>query len=102
VATKYNRADLLDNILNPSKTIAPGYATTLVRTKSGDTYSGILISKSEKEVVLKGPDLKLTHVPATDVDRIAMQAISSMPEGLLADLEAQQAADLMEFVAWLK
>ena len=102
IATKYNRADLLDNVLNPSKTIAPGYATTLVRTKSGDTYSGILVSKSEMGIVLKGPDLKLTHVPATDVDRIAVQTISSMPEGLLADLESAAAADLLEYLASLK
>lgn len=102
IATKYNRADLLDNILNPSKTIAPGYATTLVRTKSGDTFSGILVSKTDKEVTLKGPDLKLTKIPNAEVERTAVQAISSMPEGLLSDLEPQQAADLLEYLSGKK
>jgi putative heme-binding domain-containing protein len=99
IAIKYNRADLLDNIINPSKTIAPGYATTLVRTKSGDTFSGILVSKTGEEITLKGLDLKLIHVSAADVDRIAVQAISAMPEGLLADLEPQQAADLLDWLS---
>jgi putative heme-binding domain-containing protein len=102
IASKYNRADLLDNILNPSKTIAPGYATTLARTKSGDTFNGILVSKTDKEVVLKTPDLKQMRIPAADVDRLVTRSISPMPEGLLGDLEPQQAADLLEFVASLK
>lgn len=102
ISTKYNRADLLDNIINPSKTIAPGYATTIVRTKSGDTFSGILVSKTDKEVTLKSPDLKLTRIPASDVERTVMQSISAMPEGLLGDLEPQHAADLLAFVTSLK
>lgn len=102
IASKYNRADLLDNILNPSKTIAPGYATTLVRTKSGDTFSGILVSKTDKELTLKGPDLKLTKIPAAQVDRTVVQPVSSMPEGLLSDLEPQQAADLLEYLSGKK
>jgi hypothetical protein len=36
------------------------------------------------------------------VDRVVVQAISAMPEGLLADLEPQQAADLLEYLAGKK
>ncbi|HEY2584541.1 MAG TPA: PQQ-dependent sugar dehydrogenase [Tepidisphaeraceae bacterium] len=102
IASKYNRTDLLDNILNPSKTIAPGYATTVIRTKSGDTFSGILVTKSDQGIVLKTPDLKQTRIAAADADRVVTQSISAMPEGLLSDLEPQQAADLLAFVASLK
>jgi putative heme-binding domain-containing protein len=99
IGTKYSRADLLDNILNPSKTIAPGFATYVVRTKAGDTLSGFLIKKTDEEIVLKDAQLKEVHVPAGDVQRMAVQSISAMPEGLLADLEPQQAADLIEFLS---
>jgi putative heme-binding domain-containing protein len=102
ISIKYNRADLLDNILNPSKTIAPGYATTLVRTKSGDTFSGIAVTRDNQQVVLKTPDLKQVRIAASDIDRVVTQSISAMPDGLLADLEPQQAADLLAFVASLK
>lgn len=102
IAFKYNRANLLDNILNPSKTIAPGYATYVVRTKSGDIYSGFLLSKTNREIVLKDQQRKQIRIPAADVQRMAAQPISAMPEGLLADLDAQQAADLLAFVASLK
>ena len=102
VATKYNRADLLDNILNPSKTIAPGYATFLVKTKSGDAFAGLLVSKTDQEVVLKDATLQQTRIPAADVEKVVQQPVSAMPEGLLRDLDAQQAADLLEYVSSLK
>jgi putative heme-binding domain-containing protein len=102
IATKYNRADLLDNIIHPSKTIAPGYATYVVRTKSGDTFSGLLIKRTDQELILKDPQLKETHIPAVDVEKSAAQTISAMPDGLLADLDQQQAADLLAFIAGRK
>ncbi|HSU68598.1 MAG TPA: c-type cytochrome, partial [Tepidisphaeraceae bacterium] len=102
VATKYNRADILGNVLNPSKTIAPGYATYVARTKSGDTFSGFLVRKTDAEVILKDPQLKEIRIPAADIERLAPQSISAMPEGLLNDLDSQQAADLLEFLASLK
>jgi len=102
IASKYNRADLLDNILNPSKTIAPGYATYIVRTTNSDIYSGFLVTRTDREVVLKDQQLKLIHIPAADVQRMVAQPISAMPEGLLGGLDARQAADLLEFVGSLK
>lgn len=102
VGGKYNRADLLDNILNPSKTIAEGFATYVIRTKAGDVYSGLLIKRTSQQIVLKDAQLKLTTVNAGDVERLMPQPISAMPDGLLADLTAQQAADLLEFLQSLK
>jgi putative heme-binding domain-containing protein len=102
IATKYKRPDILDNILNPSKTIAQGFANYTVKTKSNDVYTGLLVSKSDKEIVLKDATLKPIHIPATDVERMIEQKISAMPEGLLADLTPQQAADMLEFLVMQK
>ncbi len=102
IATKYSRKDLLDNILNPSKTIAEGYATYVLKTKSGEIFSGFLVSKTDQEVVLKGADLKLVHVAAGDVQKLTAQPVSAMPEGLLGDLERPQAVDLLEYLGTLK
>jgi putative heme-binding domain-containing protein len=102
IATKYSRADILDNILNPSKTIAQGFTTSLIRTKSGDIYSGILVSNTKDAVVVKDAQLKVIRIPTGDVEKLVPQAVSSMPEGLMADLTADQAADLMAFLSNLK
>ena len=102
IASKYNRADLLDNILNPSKTIAPGYATYILRTRAGDTYSGLLVKKTDAQVVLKDAQLKLVTIPTQTVERLAPQSISAMPEGILGELKVQQGADLLEFLDTLR
>jgi len=98
IAAKYNRGDLLDNILFPSKTIAQGYATYVVKTKSGDVLTGLLVKQTDQEIVLKDATLKETHVPAADLEKMTPQTISAMPDGLLNDLTAQQAADLIGFL----
>jgi hypothetical protein len=45
---------------------------------------------------------KEVRVPAAKVERLAPQAKSLMPELLLRDLTAEQAADLLEFLSGLK
>ena len=102
IAAKYARPDLLDNILNPSKTIAPGYETYVARTKSGDAFSGFLIKRTSTEVVLKDAQLKELRIPIADIEKLAPQPVSAMPEGLLSDLDAAQAADLLEYLSQLK
>ncbi len=98
IAAKYNRADLLDNVLNPSKTIAQGFATYVVKTKSGDVFTGLLVKQTDQEIVLKDATLKETRVAARDVEKMTPQTVSAMPEGLLNDLTAQEAADLIAFL----
>jgi putative heme-binding domain-containing protein len=102
IAAKYDKAQLLDNILNPSKTILQGFETYVVKRKSGDVVTGFLVAKTDREVVIKDAQLQQIHIPTADVAKMVTQPISAMPEGLLADLEAQQAADLVEFLSTLK
>jgi putative heme-binding domain-containing protein len=102
IGAKYNRADMLDNILHPSKTIVPGYETWLIRTKSRDTLMGFIVSKSETEVVLKDQERKIVKLKTEEIDKMVAQPISAMPEGAISDLEPQQAADLLEFLVTRK
>jgi putative heme-binding domain-containing protein len=102
IGGKYNRAQLLENILEPSKTIEPAYVTYLAETKQGRQYLGILVKKTAKEVVLKDAQNKEIHLKASDVEQLTPQAKSSMPEDLLREMTARQAADLLEFLQSLK
>jgi len=102
IASKYKPADILENIVEPSKTIEPKYVTYLVQTTTGDVHQGFVISRTNDQIVLKDAELKQVRLPASEVKKIAPQTISAMPEGLLNDLEPQQAADLMAFLESLK
>ncbi|HZL35273.1 MAG TPA: PQQ-dependent sugar dehydrogenase [Tepidisphaeraceae bacterium] len=102
IGMKYAKADLLDNIMHPSKTIAAGYQTYAVQKKDGEIISGFMVSQTDDEMVIKDAQRKLIHIAKADVSKSKPLAVSAMPEGLLADLDARQAADLLAFLASLK
>jgi len=102
IGQKYTRAQLLDNMLNPSKTIDPVFANYQVETKSDQNYSGLLVRKTADEVVLKDANLNEIRVKLNEVKTLEASKVSAMPESLLQSLTAQEAADLVEFLSSLR
>jgi putative heme-binding domain-containing protein len=102
IGKKYDRAQLLDNIIFPSKTIDPAFAAWLIQTSNGKSYLGILVEKNAREVILRDVEDKQIHIPAGDVEQMVKQSKSLMPEQLLRDLTAQQAADLLGYLETMK
>jgi putative heme-binding domain-containing protein len=82
--------------------VDPPYVAYLVETTDGKVLTGLLAEKTDKEVVLKVAADKEVRIPSAKVERLAPQAKSLMPELLLRDLTAEQAADLLEFLAALR
>ena len=102
IGTKYDRAAMLEHILEPSKTIDPQYVSYLVETKDGQVVTGVVTERTDAAVVLKDAQGKTVKIPRDQVEQLAPQSRSLMPELLLRDLTAQQAADLLEFLAGQK
>jgi putative heme-binding domain-containing protein len=87
IGKKLDRAKILENILDPSKEIEPAY---------------IIVTRGDKEIVLRDAQAKEHRVATAEVDTVTPQRQSLMPEQLLRDLTAQQAADLVDYLASLK
>jgi putative heme-binding domain-containing protein len=102
IGKKLDKSKLLENILEPSKTIEPQFVSHLVETTGGEVHTGLLVRRTDAEVVLKKADGKEVSVPAAEIERSVPQQKSLMPDLLLRDLTPQQAADLLEFLAALK
>lgn len=102
IGKKLDRERLLENLLDPSKTIEPAFVTYLAETVDGRVLAGLLVRRTETEIVLRDMEAKELRIPAADVERFVPQQKSLMPELLLRDLTAQQAADLLAFLAGLK
>jgi putative heme-binding domain-containing protein len=98
VGTKYNRAQLLEQILQPSKVIAPEYKTTTVTLRDGSEVTGFVLQRTATELVLRDDTLAERHVKLSDAKDTRESIVSVMPEGLLAPLTAQEAADLLEYL----
>src|SRR5262249_15919975 len=101
IGKKYPRAQILESILEPSKVIDPKYVTYLVETQDGKVITGILVEKTEKQVVLRAlPGLEVRLTPDQIASMVPQQK-SLMPELLLRDVTLEQARDLLEFLAGL-
>ncbi len=102
IGAKYNKAALLDQILEPSRTIDPQFVTHLLETKDGRIVTGLIVEKGVQYVALKDAQGKTIRVPRAEIESLVPQSRSLMPELLLRDLTAQQVADLLEFMASLR
>ena len=102
IGKRYSPAEILENILEPSKKIDPKYQTWLIQTDDGRVQSGLLTARSDQQVTLRdatGKDIKF----ATDkIELMVAQKKSLMPELQLRDLTAQDAADLLAWLSSLK
>lgn len=102
IGKKYNRVQLLETIIEPSKQIDPKFAAYLVETSAGQVHAGLLVEKNDREVILKDAQNKQIRVPASEIELFAPRQKSLMPELLLRDMTAQEAADLLEFLSGLR
>jgi putative heme-binding domain-containing protein len=93
------RDDLLESLLEPSRRIEPKYATYLAVTTNGVSLTGVLVSRDENRLVLRDGQSKEIVLAAKDVEEFRPSRASLMPDGQLADLTAQEAADLIDYLA---
>jgi putative heme-binding domain-containing protein len=102
VGDKFGRHDLIDAVLTPSASIAAGYSTTTIETKSGDEYAGIIKQATASHISLMGADGLLVDVPVGEVQEQRTSDVSLMPEGLQRGLSLQEFTDLIEYLVTLK
>ncbi len=96
------REDLLESILEPSRRIEPKFAAYVVRTEDGRSLTGLLVKRDDKEVVLRDALNKEIVLAARNVEELRPARVSLMPDGQLAGLTAQEAADLLEYLVTRK
>ncbi len=102
IGKKYTRAQILESIVEPSKTIDPKFTGYLVETKKGKVHTGLLVKRDEREIVLKDTQNKEIHINADEVELVVPQQKSFMPELLLREMTARDVADLTAYLSRLK
>jgi putative heme-binding domain-containing protein len=94
-------AELVESIVNPSKTIKPGYETVTIVTSDGRTVVGLLVEDQPNVVVLRDPKerTKLVTIPKDQIEERNNRGPSLMPAGLVNALSSrQQFLDLVRYV----
>ncbi|MGB8852685.1 MAG: PVC-type heme-binding CxxCH protein [Pirellulales bacterium] len=99
IGAKLSRVALYEAILAPSAAISHNYETYTALLDDGRSLTGLLVSQSPTEVVIRGADGIDTTTPAGGIDELVKQPVSLMPADLAATLSVQE---LVDVVAWLE
>ncbi|QEL20122.1 PVC-type heme-binding CxxCH protein [Limnoglobus roseus] len=102
VAAKYNRAQLIESVLYPSKQILDGYKQTRIVTLDGQTKLGIIRGETPTELTLIDADGKKWTIKKEDVDEKKELEKSSMPDDLHGGMSQKDFSDLIAFLESLK
>ncbi len=102
VGAKYNRAQLIESVLYPSKQILDGYQQTRIVTADGRALSGVVRAETATEVTLADADARRQVVKKADIEERKVLDKSLMPDGVQAGLSPQDFADVIAFLEGLK
>jgi len=102
IGKKYEKAALLETIMDPSKAISHEYVTYVVETNDGQSFTGFIADKAAKQLTIRTADDKQIKVDAKNVDAVTPSPKSMMPELVLREVTAQDAADLLAYLMTLK
>jgi len=95
---QWNPDQLLINILDPNREVAPNFVSYAVETKDGRTLDGIIAEESAATLTLKRAEGVTETVLRSDIATISSSGISLMPEGVEAAVSVEQMADLLAFL----
>jgi putative heme-binding domain-containing protein len=100
IASRLNRKQILESLIEPSSRIAPGYGVVTVELKNGTKISGIRQEETPTGVVIKSGQKPDTLISKSDILKSTQPASSMPPMHLL--LTKKEIRDLVSFLASLK
>ena len=102
VGARLNHAQIIESLLTPSKIITQGFQPVVMTLNDGTVQTGFIVKRDDAIVSLKIATGQTLPLKKPDIKSEQIVPISLMPEGQLQSLTAQEAADLVEYLAGLK
>jgi putative heme-binding domain-containing protein len=95
---QWNPDQVLVNILDPNREVAPNFVGYAVETKDGRTLDGIITDESAASLTLKRAEGVTETILRRDIAQLSGSGLSLMPEGLETAVTVEQMADLLAFL----
>ncbi|WDE98344.1 NPCBM/NEW2 domain-containing protein [Lentisphaera profundi] len=102
IGGKFGKDTLLDAMINPSNAISFGFETANIKTKDGKEYKGYFIDSDSDPLVIRDLGGNRTNIPKKNIAKKEMMKASIMPSVKNLNLNAQELADLTEYLSTLK
>jgi putative heme-binding domain-containing protein len=93
VSKRFNRKDILESILDPSKVISDQYRSSVIVTKEDRVITGLAAPQGDRVTLLQSDGSKVT-LRKDQIQQQYASLVSVMPEKLLDPLELEEIADL--------
>ena len=101
LALKYDKAEIIRSVLEPSNRIASGYLPVVVARADGTVLSGLLRGETNTHLDLIGADLAPVRVAKSEIDVRRVSETSLMPTGLVDSMTKHEFADLIAYLITL-
>jgi putative membrane-bound dehydrogenase-like protein len=98
VGSRLARVYLIESILEPSRTIAPGYQTVTLYLKDGRQLTGVQVAQTDTSIILADNQGKKHTVANKAVEQERTERVSIMPDGLEKRFSAEEFVDLIAFL----
>jgi quinoprotein glucose dehydrogenase len=100
IGAKHDRVYLLESILVPNKTIAPGFEAATIQLKNGTVHNGVVKSETETDLQMAIETGPIT-IKKDDI-KVRKAAPSPMPDNIAQPLSKHDLRNLVEFLATQK
>jgi putative heme-binding domain-containing protein len=102
LAVKYDKAELIRSVLEPSARLATGYQPVIIALQDGQILTGLLRSETDEALELVDSEARTIRVAKEEVDERRVGDVSIMPTGLVDGLSPLEFTDLISYLASLK
>ncbi len=92
------KAELLLNILDPSRSVEGNFRVYSLVTTEGQVFTGLLAAETKSAVEILDADNKAHTVLREDIDELVASNKSLMPEGFEKQVAPDDIANLLEFL----
>ena len=101
IGSKLSREAMYTAILDPSAGISHNYENFSVLTLDGQVITGLKVSDSDKEVVIRTAEAIDRRIPQDEIELVKKSEKSIMPENLHHAFDQQGLINLVEYMASL-
>lgn len=98
VGSRYARVFVVESILDPSRAIAPSYASLSVLLADGRLLSGVKVAETGGTLSLADAQAQVHEIATAEIEVVEPHGRSTMPEGLEKRWTQQEFVDLVEFL----
>ncbi|MBI5761115.1 MAG: HEAT repeat domain-containing protein [Planctomycetales bacterium] len=99
IGDRFSRIHIVESILEPSRTVTPGYQTIVVVLRDGKVLTGIKVAETETTLTLGDNQGQKHTIAKAEIEEQKTQSQSTMPDGIVKQLTVDQFVDLIAFLS---